>query len=43
MVLNAKKWYYMCFGLGSEYDEFFIRRDKVTKQLRGGENIKRNN
>ena len=47
MVLNAKKCHYMCFGIGSENDDFIfngvkIQRSKVTKQLRR-ENIRRNN
>ena len=41
IILNAKKRHYICFGIGSENNDFIFDGIKLPKQLRG-ENIRRN-
>ena len=41
IILNAKKCLYICFGIGSENNDFIFDGIELPKQLRG-ENIRRN-
>ena len=41
IILNPKKRHYICFGIGSENNDFIFDGIKLPKQLRG-ENIRRN-